>query len=62
VKLNLPQYDPRDFGSRKAIAQQIRRMALIVRHHLPEGAADVHSVVIIFGPLNAATRVEVKLP
>jgi hypothetical protein len=62
VKLNLPQYDPRDFGSRKAIAQQIRRMALIVRHYLPEGAADVHSVVIIFGPLNAATRVEVKLP
>jgi outer membrane protein OmpA-like peptidoglycan-associated protein len=62
VKLDLPQYDARDFASRKAIAQQIRRMALIVRHNLPEGAADVHSVVIFFGSDNAATRAEVKLP
>jgi outer membrane protein OmpA-like peptidoglycan-associated protein len=62
VKIDLPQYDARDFGSRKAIAQQIRRMALIVRHHLPEGAADVRTVVIFFGSDNAATREEVKLP
>jgi outer membrane protein OmpA-like peptidoglycan-associated protein len=62
VTIDLPQYDARDFGSRKAIAQQIQRMALIVRHYLPEGAANVYSVVISFGSDDAATREEVKLP
>jgi hypothetical protein len=62
VQLDLPSYDARDFGSRKAIAQQIRRMALILRHYLPEGAATVHSVVIVFGSGGAATREAVTLP
>jgi hypothetical protein len=33
-----------------------------MRDYLPEGAADVHSVVIIFGSGHEATREEVKLP
>jgi hypothetical protein len=61
VELDLPHYDARDFGRRKAIAQQIRRMALILRHYLPEGAANVGSVVIVFGSGEVATREEVKL-
>ena len=57
VEIDLPQYDARGFGSRRAIAQQMRRTALIMRDYLPEGAADVNSVVIIFGP---ATRLPGK--
>jgi hypothetical protein len=30
VEIDLPQYDARDFGSRRAIAQQLRCMALIM--------------------------------
>jgi hypothetical protein len=52
----------RDFGSRRAIAQQMRRIALIMRRYLPEGAADVHSIVITFGSGHETTREEVKLP
>ena len=62
VEIDLPQYDARDLGSRGAIAQQIRRMALIIRHYLPEGAADVRSVFIIFGSGREATWEEVRLP
>lgn len=62
VKIDLPSYDARDFGSRRAIAKQIQRIALIVRNFLPDRAADVHTVVIIFGSGNVATREEVKLP
>ncbi|HZF11420.1 MAG TPA: OmpA family protein [Thermoanaerobaculia bacterium] len=62
VKIDLPQYDGRDFGSRRAIAKQIERMALILRHHLPSHAEGVHSVVMFFGGATAATREEAKLP
>jgi hypothetical protein len=40
----------------------MRRIALIMRRHLPEGAADVHSIVITFGSGHETTREEVKLP
>jgi hypothetical protein len=62
VKLVLPQYGSGDFGSRKAIAGQIRRIALILRNHLPERAKGVRTVVMTFGTGNVATREEAKLP
>jgi hypothetical protein len=62
VKINLPQYGSGDFGSRKAIAGQIRRIALILRNYLPDHAKDVRAIVIIFGSSNFATREEVRLP
>ena len=60
VQIPLPQY--RDFASRKAIAGQIGKIALILRNFLPDRAKDVRSIVVIFGSGNQATREEVKLP
>lgn len=62
VKLSLTQFGPRDFGGRKAVAAQIRRIALIIRNHLPGNAQNVRTIVIVFGSGNFATREEVKLP
>jgi hypothetical protein len=62
VKINFPQYGSGDFSSRRAIAGQIRRIALILRNYLPDRAKDVRVIVIIFGSGNFATREEVKLP
>jgi hypothetical protein len=62
VKIDLPQYDARDLSSRRAIATQIQRIALILRNYLPGRAASVHTIVVIFGTDNLATREEVKLP
>ena len=62
VKVVLPQYGTGDFSSRKAIAGQIQRIALILRNYLPERAKGVRSIVITFGTGNLATGVEVKLP
>ena len=62
VKVVLPQYGSGDFGSRRAIAGQIRRIALILRNYLPDRAKDVRSIVITFGTGNVATREEAKLP
>jgi hypothetical protein len=62
VKINLPQYGSGDFSSRRAIAGRIRRIALILRNYLPDHAKDVHTIVIIFGSGNFATREEFKLP
>jgi hypothetical protein len=62
VKINFPQYGSGDFSSRRAIAGQIRRIALILRNYLPDHAKDVRAIVIIFGSGNFATREEVKLP
>lgn len=57
VRLELPQYD---FGSRKAIAASIAKIANLIRSHLPERSA-IGTIIIIFGSGNAATREEVKL-
>jgi len=62
VKIDLPQYGGGDFGSRRAVAGQIRRIALVLRNYLPDRAKDVRAIVIIFGSGNFATREEVKLP
>jgi hypothetical protein len=62
VKVVLPQYGSGDFGSRRAIAGQIRRIALILRNYLPDRAKGVRSIVVIFGSGNLATREEAKLP
>jgi hypothetical protein len=62
VKVDLPQYGGGDFGSRKAVAGQIRRIALILRNYLPDHAKDVRTIVVIFGSGNFATREEIKLP
>ena len=60
VKIDLPfGYD---FGSRKAIAGQIGKIAIIVRNLLPDNAKGVRTIVVIFGSGNTATREEVKLP
>jgi hypothetical protein len=50
-----------DFPSRKAVAAQIRRIALILRHYLPDGAKNVRTIVVVFGSGNVATREEIKL-
>lgn len=62
VKIVLPQYGGGDFGSRRAIAGEIRRIALILRNHLPDRAKGVRTIVITFGTGNVATREEAKLP
>jgi hypothetical protein len=60
VMLPFPQYG--DVTSRKAIAGQIGKIALILRNFLPDRAKDVRTIVVIFGSGNQATREEVKLP
>jgi len=62
VKINLPQYGSSDFSSRRAIAGQIRRIALILRNYLADHAKDVRTIVVIFGSGDFSTREEVKLP
>ena len=62
VKIDLPQYGSGDFGSRRAIAGEIRRIALILRNYLPDRAKDVRTIVVIFGSGRFATREDVKLP
>ena len=61
TQLNLSQYGGGDFSSRKAIAGEIRRIALILRNYLPDKGGKVRSIVIMFGTGNVATRAEVKL-
>jgi hypothetical protein len=62
IKIDLLQYGSGDFSSRKAIAGQIGKMALILRNYLPDHAKDVRTIVVIFGSGNFATREEIKLP
>jgi hypothetical protein len=62
VKVVLPQYGSGDFSSRRAIAGQIQRIALVLRNYLPDRAKGVRSIVITFGTGNFATREEAKLP
>jgi hypothetical protein len=61
VKILLPQYGANDFASRKFIAGEIKRIALTLRKFLPNQAKSVHTIVIIFGTGNLATRQEVTL-
>src|SRR5262249_34953359 len=56
----LTQYG--DPTSRKAIAGQIGKIALILRNFLPDRAKDVRTIIVIFGSGNQATRETVELP
>lgn len=65
VRLDLDcygRYGGLDGNSRKFIVGEIRRIALILRNYLPDRAAGVNTVVVIFGTDNMAVREEVKLP
>ena len=65
VRLDLDRYgrygglDP---NGRKFIVGEIRRIALILRNYLPDRAAGVATVVLIFGSDKEAVREEVRLP
>jgi hypothetical protein len=65
VKLELDRYGrygELDGNDRRAIAGEIQRIALILRHHLPDRAAGVNTIVLIFGSDNLAVREEIRLP
>ena len=59
TQIPLPQYDP---GSRKAIAGQIGKIALILRNFLPDRAKDVRTIFVSFGSGKSATTEKVELP
>jgi hypothetical protein len=65
VKLDLWQYGAAGVhggGTREIIVREIRRIALIVRNNLPEQAAGVNTIVIVFRHEEAAVREEITLP
>ncbi|WP_460358215.1 hypothetical protein [Mycobacterium sp. ZZG] len=62
VTVPLPQYGRGDLSSRKAIAGEIRRIALTVRKFLPSRAQGVRTITVLFGTGAAATRVNIALP
>lgn len=49
-------------GLREPIVREIRRIALLLRKHLPEQAAGVNTIIIVFSHESAAVREEIKLP
>lgn len=62
VQINLPRYGGSNLASRKFIASEIRRIALVLRNYLPDHAKDVRAIVVIFGSGGYATREQIKLP
>jgi outer membrane protein OmpA-like peptidoglycan-associated protein len=65
VKLHLDHYGNYgglDGNGRRAIVGEIRRIALTLRKHLPDRAAGVSTLVLIFGSENLAVREEIRLP
>jgi len=65
VKLELERYGRYgglDGSSRRAVVGEIRRIALILRNYLPERAAGVNTVVVVFGTGNLAVQETIKLP
>lgn len=61
VQINLPQYGSSNLASRKFVAGEIRRIALVLRNYLPDRAKDVRTIVVSFGSGGSATREEIKL-
>jgi len=57
-----PAYGGLDDADRRAIAGAIRTIALIVRERLPERAAGVRSVVVLFGVVNNVKSEVIDLP
>jgi hypothetical protein len=49
-------------GTREVIVKEMRRIALLLRSNLPDQAAGVNSILVIFRHEEAAVRVEIKLP
>lgn len=49
-------------GTREAIVKEIRRIALILRSILPDQAAGVNTILVIFRHEQAAVREEIRLP
>ena len=65
VKLDLDRYGnygELDGNARKAVVGEIRRISLILRNYLPDRAAGVNTLVLIFGAENLAVREEIRLP
>ncbi len=56
------RYGGLDANGRKLIVGEIRRIALILRNYLPDRAAGVDTVVLVFGTDKEALREEVRLP
>jgi hypothetical protein len=56
------RYGPLDAASRRAIAGEIRRIVLILRHHLPHGAQGVRWVLVIFGAGRGRESEVIELP
>lgn len=47
---------------RKAVVKEIRRIALLLRNYLPEGAVGVNTILVVFYFEQAAVREEIRLP
>jgi len=63
VKLPLgPMYGGLDDIARRFITGEIRRIALIVRKHLPDQAAGVRYVIVLFGVVNDVKSEVIDLP
>jgi hypothetical protein len=57
-----PAYGGLDAIDRRFIAGEIRRIALIVRKHLPDRAAGVRSAIVLFGVVNNVESEVIDLP
>jgi outer membrane protein OmpA-like peptidoglycan-associated protein len=57
-----PAYGGLDAIDRRFIAGEIRRIALIVRKHLPDRAAGVRYVIVLFGVINDVESEVIDLP
>jgi hypothetical protein len=62
VTLSLESYGPLDPASRRAITAEVRRIALILRNHLPDRAAGVRYVLVFFGSGRARESEVAELP
>jgi hypothetical protein len=65
VKLELDRYG--NYGSLEVnsfdtLVSEIRRIALLLRRHLPDNARGVNTVLLIFGSGNSAVQKEIRLP
>jgi hypothetical protein len=49
-------------GLRKSVVKEIRRIALLLRNYLPERAAGVNTILVIFNFEEASVQEEIRLP
>lgn len=65
AKLYLPYYGDagvRGGGTREVIVKEIQRIALILRDILPDQAAGVNTILVVFSHEEAAVREKIELP